>query len=192
VRPEPFTWSSRAVTAAEVGKSWRPGCPLAPSSLRTVSVTFWGFDARAHQGRLVVNAGVVPAVVRAMRAVYLARFPIRQMVPIAAYGGDDNASMAADNTSGFNCRYAVSSGPKHWSMHAFGEAIDFNPRENPYLLEGRIYPPDGASYLDRSRPRDGMVLAGSALVQAMDAIGWGWGGRWASSPDYQHFSTTGQ
>jgi len=121
-----FRWSSRAVTAAELGKSWHRGCPVGAASLRAVTMSVWGFDRKAHTGTLIVNARVVSAVVAAFRQIYAARFPIRQMVPIAAYGGDDNKSMAADNTSAFNCRAAVSNGPKTWSMHAFGEAIDIN------------------------------------------------------------------
>ena len=180
------------MTAAELGKSWRAGCPVGPSSLRAVAVRFWGFDHRAHTGTLVVNARVVPAVVSALRAMYAARFPIRQMVPIAAYGGDDNKSMAADNTSAFNCRAAVANGPKRWSMHAYGEAIDFNAVENPYTLDGRVYPPNGKPYTNRSDVRPGMVVRGSAPVRAFSAVGWGWGGYWSSSPDYQHFSSNGK
>ena len=54
------------------------------------------------------------------------------MRPVAAYGGSDDRSAAADNTSAFNCRYAVAPGPKRWSVHAYGEAIDVNDVENPY------------------------------------------------------------
>ena len=43
--------------------------------------------------------------------------------------------MAADNASAFNCR-AVSGGPKSWSVHAYGKAIDLNPVENPYVHAG--------------------------------------------------------
>ena len=191
-RAPSFRWSSRPVTASELGKSWHPGCPVGPSSLRAVQVSFWGFDAAAHTGTVVVNVNAVSAVVAAMRTIYLARFPIRQLVPIAAYGGDDNRSMAADNTSAFNCRYAVADGPKQWSMHAYGEAIDFNPVENPYTLDGRVYPPNGKPYTNRSRTRAGMVVSSSAPVRAFSAVGWGWGGRWSSSPDYQHFSSNGK
>jgi len=28
-------------------------------------------------------------------------------------------------------------------------------------------------------------------VDAFASVGWAWGGRWTSSPDYQHFSATG-
>ena len=155
-------------------------------------MTIWGFDHTSHSGTLVVNAHVVPAVVEAFRQIYAARFPIRQMVPIAAYGGDDNKSMAADNTSSFNCRAAVSNGPKTWSMHAFGEAIDINTVENPYTLDGTVRPPSGKPYTNRSRVRPGMVVRGSAPTRAFSAVGWGWGGNWSSSPDYQHFSSNGR
>jgi hypothetical protein len=122
--------------------------------------------------------------------MYKGRFPIRRMRPVSVYGGDDNVSMRHDNTSSFNCRYAVSSGPKHWSMHAYGEAVDINPVENPYYLNGRVRPKKGAPYMDRSNVRPGMIVSGSVPLRAFSALGWGWGGSW-SSPDYQHFSTTG-
>jgi hypothetical protein len=99
--------------------------------------------------------------------------------------------MAADNTSAFNCRYAVAAGPKRWSVHAYGEAIDVNPVENPYLEGSRVLPPAGRRYLDRADVRPGMAAAGGTLVAAFAAAGWQWGGRWTTSPDWQHFSATG-
>ena len=187
-----FSYGTAAVTAADLGKSWHSGCPVGPSSLRAVTMTYWGFDNAPHQGTLVVNAAVVAPVVTAFRSMYVARFPIRRMVPIAAYGGNDNRSMAADNTSAFNCRRAVSNGPPSWSMHAYGEAIDINTLENPYRLDGKVLPPAGAPYMDRSNVRRGMIVAGSAPVAAFSAVRWGWGGNWSSTPDYQHFSVNGR
>jgi hypothetical protein len=179
------------VTAAALGRSWHSGCPVGPSALRALSLSIWGFDGRAHNGTLIVNASYVSAYVSAFRAIYAARFPIRQMQPVAAFGGNDNKSMAADNTSAFNCRYAVSDGPKHWSMHAYGQAVDIDPLENPYQLNGKVLPPAGAPYTNRSDVRPGMIVPGSAPVDAFTAVRWGWGGSWGSSPDYQHFSSNG-
>jgi hypothetical protein len=187
-----FSYSTSGVTAAALGKSWHPGCPVGPSSLAAVTMSFWGFDSQPHTGTLVVNRSAVSAVAAAFHAMYDARFPIRQMQPIAAYGGSDNRSMNADNTSAFNCRYAVSNGPKSWSMHAYGEAVDVDPLENPYRLDGKVLPPAGAPYMDRSDVRAGMVVAGSSPTRAFAALGWGWGGNWSSTPDYQHFSTNGR
>jgi hypothetical protein len=142
-------------------------------------------------GTLVVNAGAVRPLTRVFSRLYAKRFPIRRMRSIDAYGGSDERSLAADNSAAFNCRYAVASGPKRWSAHAFGFAIDVNPVENPYLLNGRVHPRAGRAYLDRSRVRRGMAVRGGLLVSAFASVGWQWGGRWTGSPDYQHFSATG-
>jgi hypothetical protein len=181
----------RPVTRAQLAASWHPGCPVGPAELRTLRVSYVGFDGLARTGEIVVHRDVAAAVTRVFARLYAVRFPIRRMTPVAHYGGSDPRSMAADNTSGFNCRYAVAAGPKRWSVHAFGKAIDVNTVENPYLQGGRVLPAAGRSYLDRSRYRRGMAVAGGVLVRAFAAAGWQWGGRWAASPDWQHFSATG-
>ena len=187
----PFTHSVSRVTAAQLPHSWRAGCPVAPAQLRRVRTTYWGFDGRAHRGALVVNVSVVGDVTRVFRRLYVARFPIRRLRPIDAYGGVDERSLAADNTAGFNCRYVIGPGPKRWSSHAFGLAIDVDPVENPYVEGGRIHPRAGRAYLNRKRGRPGMAVPGGVLVRAFASVGWQWGGRWTTAPDYQHFSKTG-
>jgi hypothetical protein len=187
----PFTHTVAPVTPAQLPYSWHPGCPVAPAQLRRLRVTYWGFDGRAHTGALVVNADAVSDLVHVFARLYAARFPIRRMRPIDAYHGRDEPSLEADNTAAFNCRYAVAPGPKRWSVHAFGRAIDVNPVENPYLEGGRVHPRRGRAFLDRSRRRPGMAVRGGLLVRAFAGVGWAWGGRWAGSPDYQHFSATG-
>ena len=102
-----------------------------------------------------------------------------------------NVSLAADNTAAFNCRYVIGPGPKRWSSHAYGLAIDVDPVENPYVEGGRVHPHAGRAYLNRSRIRPGMAYRGGVLVRTLTAVGWQWGGRWTGSPDYQHFSKTG-
>jgi len=182
--------SAAPVSRAELGKSWHPGCPVAPAQLRTLRVSYWGFDGKHHTGTLVVNVDVVDQVSAVFGRLDRARFPIRRMTPIAAYGGSDDRSMAADNTSAFNCRYAVASGPKHWSAHAYGEAVDVNPVENPYVGCGQTRERRSRPYLDRARLRPGMVTP--RVVAAFRSIGWGWGGGWSgSTKDYMHFSASG-
>ncbi len=126
------------------------------------------------------------------RRLYAARFPIRRLEPIARFGGSDDRSMAADNTSAFNCRYAVAPAPRRWSVHAYGEAIDVEHRREPVsrgrpgaaACGPRVHGPD-------ARYRRGMAVAGGVLVRAFASVGWLWGGRWTGSPDWQHFSKTG-
>jgi D-alanyl-D-alanine carboxypeptidase len=187
----PFTHSVTPVTRAQLPHSWHQGCPAAPSSLRRLRLGYWGFDAKPHVGTLVVNASAVGDLTIVFRRLYRARFPIRRMRPIDAYGGNDERSLAADNTAAFNCRYAVGPGPRRWSAHAYGIAIDVNPVENPYVEGGRVHPRAGKAYLDRSNVRPGMAVRGGLLVSAFTTVGWQWGGRWTGTPDYQHFSSTG-
>jgi D-alanyl-D-alanine carboxypeptidase len=187
----PFAPAVERVTAAQLPRSWHHGCPVAPSRLRRIRLGYWGFDGRAHRGALVVNARVAGDIVAVFRRLYVSRFPLRRLRPIDAYGGDDERSLAADNTAGFNCRYAVAPGPKRWSAHAYGEAVDVNPVENPYVEGGRVHPRAGRRYLDRAHVRRGMATASGTLVRAFSSVGWRWGGRWRGSPDYQHFSATG-
>ena len=174
-----------------VGSSWHRGCPVGLDDLRLLRVTYWGFDDRAHNGRLVVNARDDEGVIAVMKRLYHLRYPIRRMQLVDQYGADDDRSTAADNTSAFNCRFVA--GTNHWSMHAYGEAIDINPVENPYVSGSYFTPPGGRPYLDRSRHAPGMIHEGDKVFKAFaKKAGWEWLGDGPQSiRDYQHFSSTG-
>ncbi|GIJ50418.1 hypothetical protein Val02_73040 [Virgisporangium aliadipatigenens] len=189
--PSDFTVVETAVTAADLPHSWRDGCPVGPADLRRLELSHWGFDGRARTGILIVHRDAAGDLRSVFAALWREKFPIRLLRPVDEYGGSDDDSMAADNTSAFNCRNAVSTGPPRWSAHAYGRAVDVNPVENPYLISGRVLPPAGAQYTDRANVRPGMAVAGGPLVRAFEAVGWTWGGRW-SAPDYQHFSQNGR
>jgi hypothetical protein len=169
--------------------SWTPSCPVSLDDLRLVTLTYWGFDRRAHTGRLVLNRDAVSPVVRALRRLYDARFPIRRMVPVEAYGANDERSMRADNTSAFNGRFVE--GSTVWSQHAYGRAIDIDPLENPEIQNGHFYPATAGRFVDRTLALPGMIKPGDVVVRAFAAVGWPWGGGWHSLKDYQHFSATG-
>ena len=109
---------------------------------------------------------------------------------VSAYGGSDDASMAADNTSAFNCR--TIKGTTTWSEHSTGTAIDINPVENPWVRGAMVDPPEGVEFLDREHRRPGMLYADSAVVRHLVEAGWGWGGTWGSRKDYQHLSLSGR
>ena len=175
---------------ARMAESHRPGCPTGWSDLRHLRLPYVGFDGREHTGELVVAARWARPVVGVFARLHAARWPIRRMRLVDEYGGVDDRSMAADNTSAYNCRRVA--GTDVWSDHAYGTAIDLNPVRNPYLVDGDVAPPRGRSYADLDRsarasvPR-GVIHADDVVVRAFADIGWEWGGTWAS-PDYQHFS----
>ena len=170
--------------------SWRPGCPVPLRDLRYLEVSRWGYDGKARIGELVVRRAHAWPMVGVFRKLFRARFPIRRMRLVDEYGADDNASMAANNTSAFNCRLAT--GGSSWSEHAYGRAIDINPIQNPYVKGGTVLPPAGRRFVDRKRKAQGMIHHGDVVVRAFAAIGWEWGGHWSSLKDYQHFSSTGR
>jgi poly-gamma-glutamate synthesis protein (capsule biosynthesis protein) len=167
------------------------GCPVAWRDLRYLRLSYVGFDGRDHVGAMVVHATYADQVAGVFARLYLARWPIRRMRPINAYGGDDDRSMSANNTSGYNCRRVA--GRAEWSAHAYGTAIDINPVQNPDLSGRSIAPPAGRrfAHVDRSpgaRVPAGVIRSDDAVVRAFAEIGWQWGGAWSTSPDYQHFS----
>lgn len=85
----------------------RPECPIQrPAALRVVEVNHLDFNGDIKRGRLVVNADVAESVARIFSELYDEQFPIRRMEPVEAFNGDTNLSLAADNTSAFNCRRA--------------------------------------------------------------------------------------
>jgi len=165
---------------------WHPGCPTPLSQLRQLTVTYVGFDRHSHRGDLVVNADAARPLETVFARLYRLGFRVREMQPLATSG---------DDTAAFECRDAVASPcpgtpPTHsWSEHAYGEAVDINPIENPYTGCGRTRVQASIPYLNRSHHRAGMV--NPVIVAAFDSIGWGWGGSWSGTKDYMHFSVNG-
>ena len=199
-RPAPlpaYAWSQRRVGPVlrhRMRFSHHPGCPLALTDLRYLRVTYLGFDGRAHTGELAIHKDFAGQVAGVFERLYDARWPIRRMRLVDDYGGNDNRSMAADNTSGYNCRRVA--GTTTWSAHAYGAAIDLNPVQNPDLTGATVAPRAGRRFAatDRSAGADappGVITADGPVVRAFARIGWEWGGTW-SSQDYQHFSAPDQ
>lgn len=175
--------------ADRMRRSHRPGCPVPLRELRHLRMTHRDFDGGARTGEMVVHRRWARPVTEVFGRLYDAGFPIARMRLVDDYRADDDLSMAANNTSGFNCRRVA--GQTSWSQHAYGEAIDINPVQNPYVRPGRIDPPAGRAFAgvrrDRSVPaRLGVLRAGDLPVTAFSRIGWEWGGYWVSSKDYQH------
>jgi hypothetical protein len=178
--------------------AWSSRCPVPLSRLRVLTVRYRGFDGRSHAGKLIVNEDAVRPLTIVFRRLYGLGFPIHHMHLADAYGPRRSRPPDRDFTASFECRVASASpcasranrGTGSWSEHAYGEAIDLNPVENPYVGCGMTRNRAALSYLDRNDLRRGMVTP--AVVQAFQAAGWGWGGSWSgTTKDYMHFSASG-
>lgn len=177
------------------GGYWHKGCPVPLSGLRLLTVTHRGWRGRTRQGQLIVNKAAAPRLRVAFRRLYALHFPIRHMKLEHYYG--TRSQQRGDVTASFHCRQAVpspcsgGSGTGTWSNHAYGLAIDVNPRENPYVGCGMSRDPTAQRYRDRSRHRKGMITR--RAIEAFASVGWEWGGAWAgATKDYMHFSHNGR
>jgi D-alanyl-D-alanine carboxypeptidase-like protein len=187
---DPFGGTIGAATREDVRVSWREGCPVHWRDLSVVRVSYWGYDGERHRGAIVVHDLAAPGIRDVFESLYRQRFQVERISRVDEYEADDDASMAANNTSAFNCRKVA--GTSSWSMHSYGTAIDVNPMQNPYVVNGTYSPPGSEQWANRSDVVPGMAVAGNPLVGAFDYIHWKWGGRWTSKKDYQHFSINGQ
>ncbi len=115
--------------------SWRPECPVPMEQLAYLVASYWGFDGKPHYGELVVNASLSAFVIDSLHHAFNGRFPIERMELVEAFD-DDSLSMAANNTSAFNCR-EIPGRPGVFSKHSYGAAIDVNPLQNPHLEVNR-------------------------------------------------------
>ena len=166
--------------------TWRPGCPVPLADLRQVTVKYRNFDNKPAAGVLIVHKDVAEEVEAIFADLFRNGFQIERIAPVEEFRGDDDASMAANNTSAFNCR-DVTGKPGTFSNHSWGRAIDINPLTNPYVKGGKVSPPEGRRYLDRNQKAPGLIQAGSFVVKRFLKAGWRWGGNWSDPKDYQHF-----
>jgi len=185
-----FHATVQAVPAGVLARSsWTNDCPVAAADLRYLTVSFRGFDGRAHTGELLVNARAADDLVTVFGRLFAANFPIERM-RISSLA-ELNAPPTGDTntTEAFACRPVR--GQTAWSQHAYGLAVDVNPFQNPYHKGPVVLPELATAYLDRAEARPGMVQPGGPAVRAFTAIGWHWGGDYRSLKDYMHFSATG-
>ncbi|MFI1731012.1 M15 family metallopeptidase [Streptomyces acidicola] len=184
VRAVPAAQWQRIQDAGMVGK----GCPItSPDQLRRVEINHHGFDGKIRRGVLVVNADTADSVARVFTRLFDAEFPIRRMKPLEEYGGDNTASLAADNTAAFNCRRPDQiNAPALESPHANGRAVDINPLENPWKdLRCKCWKPR-AEYNARTEGK-GKILEGGTVWRVFVDEGWIW--QDIDVPDYMHFDT---
>ncbi len=178
-----------ATLARMRGRSWQddPRCP-APAALARVAVRHLTMAGAVADGELVVARALAAEVVALFGRLYAIGFPLTRVALVDDYDADDQRSMAADNSSGFNFR--VVAGTSVLSQHALGIAIDLNPIENPMVWPGgeRCEPTAGAGFLDRTRVRPGMIVRPGPVTAIFDELGWEWGGDWRHVADLHHIA----
>ena len=167
---------------------WQSDCPISTEQLRLVEISHFNFEGNIQSGEIIVLDKLAQSVLKIFEELMVIKFPIHSVYLIDKYEGDDEKSMAANNSSSFNFRTIV--GSTKVSMHAYGLAIDINPVQNPYLEikdDGsvQVHPKSGVDFLNRSNIRPGMV---EPIVPIFKKYGFSeWGGNWNKPIDYHHF-----
>lgn len=167
------------------GVSYPAGATVSLQSLRYLRLSYVDFEGNDQNGELVCNKQIAKDLLDIFRALYLARYPIRSIRLIDDFGGSDDASMEADNTSCFN--YRPVSGGSSLSKHALGLAVDVNPLENPYVKGNTVLPGNAAPYVDRAQSFPHKIDQNDLCYELFTAHGFKWGGSWRSLKDFQHF-----
>jgi hypothetical protein len=176
------------------GRSWRAGLPCAPrDQLVLMQIPYRDFEGETRIGPMIVAREVAAQVAAIFDEIYRnGKFRIARMQLIDDFDGDDDRSIAANNTSGFNCRLTDHG---RLSKHALGLAIDINPVQNPYR-EGSLTAPESGRPYDEPQERHGgitgLIVEGDVVTRAFARRGWIWGGRWKHTIDYQHFARGGR
>ncbi len=181
VNPTPDTVISRT-TSEEIRFTHRLGCPLGADDLRTIRINQWDMDGDLHRGEIIVRADLAAKVADAFEEVFAAGFPVAQMRNPNVWSGSDEAMMAANNTSAFNCRRVVGN-PSAMSPHSYGKAVDFNPVQNPYRDPGGKWWPSAKYSTNRPASVPGLHTPNSASVKAFEGQGFRWFDGW----DWHHF-----
>ena len=181
----PFSSQVSPVSALDLPHTHKTGCPVDVEELVEVRFTHVDFRGLDALGALVVNAAIAQPLLTVLQAAHHLRFPIQKAVPIdhEPYCGDDDISMADNNSSCFNYRHIA--GTNRVSTHSFGLAVDINPSLNPYLQSDGIWKPN-TKHVDRSIGVPGMFFADHPIVTEFAEHGFEWGGLW-ERPDYHHF-----
>jgi len=175
----------------------RAGAVVGCERLSLVRFSYRGYDGAIHSGgEIMVMDAAAENVLRIFAKLREIRFPIAKARLINNYDGNDDASIADDNTSAFNSRNVA--GTNSLSLHAYGLAIDLNPLENPYVQRSGdkliFSPPAGARHTNRfkGQPEKQLRLGlAEAVIDVFADEGFlDWGGVWKSSTDYQHFQVS--
>ena len=168
---------------------WKKECPVAIKRLKLLEVSYYNFTHIILTGQLIVLDKLSQAVLNIFEELFMLKFPINSIKTMDEFGGNDELSMAANNSSCFNFRPV--DGTDKLSMHSYGLAIDINPVQNPFIMIDKmsndvaVLPRESVDFLNRHNKREGMV---EPIVEIFRKYGFSeWGGDWNDPIDYHHF-----
>lgn len=180
-----------AVKGRVEGLSYKENRDITLERLRYITIAYYDFGGRLREGELMVNRKIAEDILEIFYELYQNRYPLERVALIDEYGASDERSMEANNTSAFN--YRTIAGTDILSLHAYGMAVDINPRINPCVTPENVTPKNGAKYALRDpeqcqgKYKDYMIQKDDWIYTLFKSRGFQWGGDWKMIKDYQHF-----
>lgn len=172
------------VQSRMMGKSMPKNTPIPFEELRYLTIPYYDYDGQIQVGEMVCNKAIAKDLLCIFRELFSEQYQIYSIKLVDDFGGSDDLSMMANNTSCFNYRTVGSS--RKLSKHAMGMAVDINPMQNPYIRNGKVMPPNAEAYVDRSRRFAHKIDKNDLAYFLFKSHGFFWGGNWLNK-DYQHF-----
>ena len=159
----------------------------------------YDFNNNIKEGELIVNRKIKDKVINILKELFDNKYQINSFKLVDNYFGNEEDKISIDRKSilddnSYSFFYRKIYGTDKLSKHAYGLAIDINPRENPYLpfINGKY----DYTYLDeqdkyylenRNKNLEHVITHDDLLYKVFIKNGFTWGGDWTDSKDYQHF-----
>ncbi len=177
------------------GKSFDPKGKVKRSDLRYLKMLHYNWNGEIQVGEMIVNKAIAAKVCTAFQKLFDEEYPIYSMHLIEKFwkgtgAKSDTYSCKMNNTSAF-CYRTITGTSKKLSNHAYGYAIDVNPKQNPYCTKKNgkwtTTQSNATAYVSRTKLKKGMISHSDYAYKLLKKRGFKWGGDWKSLKDYQHF-----
>lgn len=172
------------------GRTYKDNPYIHREDLRHIRVLHWDYDGQMHVGEMICNVIIADRLVKILRQLFDAKYPIQRMLLPDVYLADDETQMRDNNSSCF-CYRAIAGSTK-LSKHARGLAVDINTFYNPYYKDRAdgtrfVQPGNAVEYCDRSKSFPYKIDHEDLCFRLFTEAGFEWGGDWHSCKDFQHF-----
>lgn len=167
------------------GITFKENSEIQTDDLSYLNIRYLDFSHNIADGEMIVHKTLAKEVLEIFEMLFEAEYEIEKVKLCDEYDGDDERSMADNNSSAFNFRNVA--GTQELSLHALGRAIDINPLYNPYIVGEKISPSNSVHYVDRAGDFAHKIDHHDLAFKVFSSKGWQWGGDWTKSKDYQHF-----
>lgn len=183
-----------------IGKTYVENNDIFLEDLVYIKFLHYDFNNDIKVGEIVVNKIIKDRIINILKDLFENKYQINSFVladNYFEYDGEDSVKvdrkmMLGDNSYSFFYRKIYKT--NKLSNHAYGLAVDINPKENPYLpfVDGKSdytgLTEEELYYLDNRDENIPHVITHNDIVYKLFIKnGFTWGGDWINTKDYQHF-----